>query len=33
MSACDYCLSGYSDDDHSLGDEGHYGGTARIIPT
>jgi hypothetical protein len=23
MSACDYCLSGYSDDDHSLGDEGH----------
>jgi hypothetical protein len=23
MSACDYCISGYSDDDHSLGDEGH----------
>jgi hypothetical protein len=23
MSACDYCLSGYSDDDHSLGDEGY----------
>jgi hypothetical protein len=23
MSACDYCLSGYSDDDHNLGDEGH----------
>jgi hypothetical protein len=23
MSACDYYLSGYSDDDHSLGDEGH----------
>jgi hypothetical protein len=22
MSACDYCLSGCSDDDHSLGDEG-----------
>jgi hypothetical protein len=22
MSACDYCLSGYSDDDHSLDDEG-----------
>jgi hypothetical protein len=22
MSACDYCLSGYSDDGHSLGDEG-----------
>jgi hypothetical protein len=22
MSACDYCLSAYSDDDHSLGDEG-----------
>jgi hypothetical protein len=23
MFACDYCLSGYSDDDHSLGDEGY----------
>jgi hypothetical protein len=23
MSACDYCLSGCSDDDHSLGDEGY----------
>jgi hypothetical protein len=23
MSACDYCLSGYSDDCHSLGDEGY----------
>jgi hypothetical protein len=23
LSACDYCLSGYSDDDHNLGDEGH----------
>jgi hypothetical protein len=23
MSACDYCLSGDSDDDHSLGDEGY----------
>jgi hypothetical protein len=23
MSACDYCLSGCSDDDHSLDDEGH----------
>jgi hypothetical protein len=23
MSACDYCLSGYSDDGHSLGDEGY----------
>jgi hypothetical protein len=23
MSACDYCLSGCCDDDHSLGDEGH----------
>jgi hypothetical protein len=23
MSACDYCLSGCSDDGHSLGDEGH----------
>jgi hypothetical protein len=22
MFACDYCLSGYSNDDHSLGDEG-----------
>jgi hypothetical protein len=22
MSACDHCLSGYSDDDHSLDDEG-----------
>jgi hypothetical protein len=22
MTACDYCLSGYSDDGHSLGDEG-----------
>jgi hypothetical protein len=22
MSTCDYCLSGCSDDDHSLGDEG-----------
>jgi hypothetical protein len=23
MSACDYCLSGCSDDDHSLDDEGY----------
>jgi hypothetical protein len=23
MSACEYCLSGYSDDDHSLDDEGY----------
>jgi hypothetical protein len=23
MSACDYCFSGYSDDDHNLGDEGY----------
>jgi hypothetical protein len=23
MSACDYCLSGYSDDGHSLDDEGY----------
>jgi hypothetical protein len=23
MSACDYCLSGYSDDGRSLGDEGY----------
>jgi hypothetical protein len=23
VSACDYCLSGCSDDDHSLGDEGY----------
>jgi hypothetical protein len=23
MLACDHCLSGYSDDDHSLGDEGY----------
>jgi hypothetical protein len=23
MSACDYCLSGYSDDSHSLNDEGY----------
>jgi hypothetical protein len=23
MFACDHCLSSYSDDDHSLGDEGH----------
>jgi hypothetical protein len=23
MSACDYCLSGYSDDSHSLDDEGY----------
>jgi hypothetical protein len=23
MSACDYCFSGYSDDGHSLGDEGY----------
>jgi hypothetical protein len=23
MSACDHCLSGYSDDDHSLDDEGY----------
>jgi hypothetical protein len=24
MSACDYCLSGCSDDDHSLDDEGFH---------
>jgi hypothetical protein len=24
MSACDYCLSGCSDDGHSLGDEGYH---------
>ena len=23
MSACDYCLSGYSDDGHNLDDEGY----------
>jgi hypothetical protein len=33
MSACDYYLSGCSDDGRSLDDEDYCGGTARIIPT